>query len=228
MLTMTNNRKVSVVGIVLSALLPVQIAFGSSLTIPNSWITDDTLFATDLNKNFDDTATAVNSKQDRVTGTCSSNAIASINANGTVVCAATLTNGIKTVTMSPISNLPNTDTDLLNFAVNIPAAGYVHVVLTGIIDIQGKTNNTSADFSRVYVGVTDTSGTSPLNGNFTVFYRSGTDATGAYDIPYTVQAVFTVPSGTRTFYLVARNDGGSGTATLYYNRMTITYHGSNL
>jgi hypothetical protein len=52
-------------------------------TIANTYATGDTLTATKLNN----IKSAVNSKQDRVTGTCSSGeSIGSINADGTVIC----------------------------------------------------------------------------------------------------------------------------------------------
>ncbi|MGB5081774.1 MAG: hypothetical protein WBO23_13640 [Burkholderiales bacterium] len=61
------------------------------MTIPNTFIQGSPAVANDVNQNFSATAAAVNSKQDRVTGTCpAGQAVRAVNQNGTVVCEAGL------------------------------------------------------------------------------------------------------------------------------------------
>jgi len=228
MYMMTSKIRLALIVAVLSTGSPLSVSLASDLAVTKTWAGGEVLLANDLNTNFTDTETAVNSKQNRVTGTCSGTAITAINANGTVACATTLVNGITSVDSSPLTGLVSTYTDKLQISVNVPADGYVHVIATGMINLTGKTNASVSDFASVYVGVTNSAGTSPLSGNYTRFSRSGTDATGDYSIPYTAQAVFQVLSGTRFFYLTGKNDGGSGTASLWYNRIVVTYHGSTM
>jgi hypothetical protein len=57
--------------------------------------------AADVNQNFSATATAVNSKQNRVTGTCQpGQTVLSVNADGTLVCDSTLNNRVTTIESS--------------------------------------------------------------------------------------------------------------------------------
>ena len=59
----------------------------ADLTIPNTFVAGTPASAASVNANFSATATAVNTKQDRVAGTCAAGqVIASINVNGSVVC----------------------------------------------------------------------------------------------------------------------------------------------
>jgi len=48
----TNKIRFSVIGIVVSALCTVPVAMGGNLTIPKSWIAEETLTSADLNGNF--------------------------------------------------------------------------------------------------------------------------------------------------------------------------------
>lgn len=67
------------------------LAWSADLTIPNTFVPGTPATAADVNQNFSATATSVNSKQDRVSGTCpAGQAIRSVAANGTVTCEATL------------------------------------------------------------------------------------------------------------------------------------------
>lgn len=63
------------------------VAWPADLTIPNTFVSGTPATAATVNENFSATATAVNSKQDLVTGTCPpGQAIRTVNQNGTVVC----------------------------------------------------------------------------------------------------------------------------------------------
>lgn len=66
--TTTYKIRFSVIGIVLGAVCIVPVAMGADLTIPKSWVADETLTATDLNGNFQAAKTAVDDNNARVTG----------------------------------------------------------------------------------------------------------------------------------------------------------------
>jgi len=64
------------------------LSWPADLTIPKTFVPSTPATAADVNQNFSATATAVNSKQDRVTGTCAAagQAIKSVAPDGTVTC----------------------------------------------------------------------------------------------------------------------------------------------
>jgi hypothetical protein len=73
------------------ASLPLVLASlpaaAQAFSVPNTFVPGTPATAADVNANFGATATAINSKQNQVTGACpAGSAIQSINANGTVVC----------------------------------------------------------------------------------------------------------------------------------------------
>ena len=62
-------------------------AWAADLSIPNTFVAGTPASAANVNANFSATQTAVNSKQDRVLGTCAAGqSIRTINQDGTVVC----------------------------------------------------------------------------------------------------------------------------------------------
>lgn len=70
-----------------SMFLGSPLARPADLTIPNTFVSGTPATAAAVNENFNATATAVNSKQDLVTGTCPpGSSIRTINQNGTVIC----------------------------------------------------------------------------------------------------------------------------------------------
>jgi hypothetical protein len=223
----TKKITFSIFGIVLGIMCTLQVVMGANLTIQKSWNPDEVLTADDLNTNFTDTETAINTKQDRVTGTCTGSAITAINENGTVACGSNLASGIASAENNNIA-LTNTYSNILSITVSAPAAGYVHVVATGMIELLNKTNATSSDYASVYVGVTNEPNAAPTAGNLTRFYRSGLDGTGSYNVPYTAQSLFPVAAGDNTFYIVGVENGGSGSGTLFFNRLTVTFHGNSM
>jgi len=82
-------RKQSNVGNLILGLLVLAplSAWGADLTVPNTFAPGTPAKAAEVNANFNAAATAVNSKQDRVTGTCpAGQAVQAVNADGTVVC----------------------------------------------------------------------------------------------------------------------------------------------
>jgi hypothetical protein len=75
------------------------------LTIPNTFVSGKAAVASEVNQNFSATATAVNTKQDRVNGTCpTGQAIQVINPNGTVTCEAFSGSNNRLVTLENIVN----------------------------------------------------------------------------------------------------------------------------
>lgn len=77
---------VGAIALGLLALLPPP-AWSANLAVPNSFTANTPARASEVNANFNATAAAVNSKQDRVTGSCpSGQSIQSVNADGTVAC----------------------------------------------------------------------------------------------------------------------------------------------
>lgn len=70
-----------------SLILISPLAWPADLTIPNTFVPGTPATAADVNANFSATATAVNSKQDRVIGTCPpGQSMQAVNQNGSVVC----------------------------------------------------------------------------------------------------------------------------------------------
>ncbi len=82
----------------LAFALPTPSARSADLTIPKTFVPGTPATASDVNQNFSATATAVNSKQNLVTGTCSAGqAIRTVNADGTVVCETSLNSRLTSV-----------------------------------------------------------------------------------------------------------------------------------
>jgi len=84
-----------------AAAFASPLAQPTDLTIPKTFVSGTPATAADVNQNFSATATSVNSKQDRVTGTCPpGQAVLSINANGSVVCDTNLNNRVTNIESS--------------------------------------------------------------------------------------------------------------------------------
>src|SRR5262245_29456662 len=76
---------------VLGSLVFASPLWSADLTIPKTFVPGTPATAGDVNQNFSATATAVNSKQNLVTGTCpAGQAVRTVNADGTVVCETSL------------------------------------------------------------------------------------------------------------------------------------------
>ncbi len=93
------------------------VALSLDLTVPNTFVPGTPAVAGDINTNFSATATAVNSKQNRVNGTCpAGQAIQSVLANGTVTC--------ETVPFGALMNVISGN----NGSIAANTTGYVNVV----------------------------------------------------------------------------------------------------
>lgn len=83
---------------VLGSLVFASPLWSADLTIPKTFVPGTPATANDVNQNFSATATAVNSKQNLVTGTCPvGQAVRTVNANGTVVCETSLDTRVTSV-----------------------------------------------------------------------------------------------------------------------------------
>ncbi len=83
---------------VLGSLVFASSLRSADLTIPKTFVPGTPATADDVNQNFSATATAVNSKQNLVTGTCpAGQAVRTVNANGTVVCETSLDTRVTSV-----------------------------------------------------------------------------------------------------------------------------------
>lgn len=83
---------------VLGSLVFASPLRSADLTIPKTFVSGTPATASDVNQNFSATATAVNSKQNLVTGTCpAGQAIRTVNADGTVVCETSLNSRLTSV-----------------------------------------------------------------------------------------------------------------------------------
>jgi hypothetical protein len=107
-------KRSHIAALILSFIFAPLASQAADLTIPNTFTANTPARAAEVNANFDATATAVNSKQDRITGTCpAGQAIQSVNADGSVVCEATLDNKIAVLIETLGLGLPAGCQDLL-------------------------------------------------------------------------------------------------------------------
>jgi hypothetical protein len=75
------------------------------LTIPNTFVPGNAAVANEVNQNFSATATAVNSKQNRVAQSCpAGQAIRVVNQDGTVTCEAFATSSNRLVSLEAVAN----------------------------------------------------------------------------------------------------------------------------
>jgi hypothetical protein len=91
---------------VLGSLVFASPLWSADLTIPKTFVPGTPATADDVNQNFSATATAVNSKQNRVTGTCPvGQAVRTVNADGTVVCETSLDTRLTSVESARTANV---------------------------------------------------------------------------------------------------------------------------
>lgn len=129
---------------VLGSLVFASPLWSADLTVPKTFVPGTPATADDVNQNFSATATAVNSKQNRVTGTCpAGQAIRTVNADGTAVCETSLNTRLTSVesVKTPYifseffqSNVAETAAECTNwdtFRANLQSANYTCVQLVG-------------------------------------------------------------------------------------------------
>lgn len=129
---------------VLGTLVFASPLWSADLTIPKTFVSGTPATASDVNQNFSATATAVNSKQNLVTGTCpAGQAVRTVNANGTVVCETSLGTRLTSVEsvktpyifseffQSGVSETAAECTNWDTFRANLQPANYTCVQLVG-------------------------------------------------------------------------------------------------
>lgn len=98
----------------LAAVLTLTAAAtqAGDLTIPNTFVSGTKALAEQVNANFTATQTAVNSKQDKITGACGTGLyVKQVNADGTLVCDNPVgTSGPTSITVHSASFAPNSST----------------------------------------------------------------------------------------------------------------------
>ena len=97
----TITQHMAKASLTLAFALASPLAWPVDLTIPKTFVPGTPATAADVNQNFSATATSVNSKQDRINGTCpAGQAVLSINPDGSVVCDTNLNNRVTTIETS--------------------------------------------------------------------------------------------------------------------------------
>ena len=169
--------------------------------------------AQDVNDNFTAVETAVNDNDDRIDANESN--IVDINTELDSV------PGVAFVKQASSASLTGSYSNIMSITVNVPSSGYVFTTATGMIQVSNKTSSSSSDYCSVYVGMSDASNTNP--DTYTRFYISGIGPSGSFNIPYSVQHVYPVTTGSNTFYLVGIENGGSGSAGVWYSQITAIF-----
>jgi len=197
-----------------TCLAPVWLAFSSvnawsaDLTIPNTFAPGTPATAASVNQNFSATATAVNSKQDRVSGACPvGQSIQSINPNGSVVCqVANDTSGVEFVNNAS-TTLGNSAATVSTIAVTAPATGFLIATAYG---------NANCSAGGTFLVVTLQNATTAINSPSTFDDRAGTEF--RY---YSVHYVFSVNPGVNT--LNVRANCGTGTGFINVNTFSAIF-----
>ena len=143
---------------VLGSLVFASPLRSADLTIPKTFVPGTPATADDVNQNFSATATAVNSKQNLVTGTCpAGQAVRTVNANGTVVCETSLDTRVTSVESAKTpyafseffqTSVTETAAECTNwetFRANLQPAKYTCVQLVG----SGGKGRTTCDAPNV-------------------------------------------------------------------------------
>lgn len=189
-----------IVGVLLT-VFATSPTWAGSLTIPNTFTSGTTARASEVNANFSAIETAVDDNDARITQNTAA------------------IPGIATANVTSSSTLPSSNTNVLSVTITAPDSGFVFVSASGMIQVS---NHTTAGFSSVYVGVSNISATLSAS-DYTRLYLSSTVSNGSYEIPYAAHSVYPVSQGVNTFYLVAREDGSTGTGVVYFNRLTAMF-----
>ncbi len=191
--------------IVKSSMVSIGLMVGmvsglsAEVSVPNTFTAGESASAAEVNENFTALKDGVNANMQKLSG-------------------------VSTISLDKSSVLTGSYTDQISITITAPSDGYVFVTANGVIST--KTSVAVSDyFTSTNVGVTNASATSPENENKIRFYYRGKDY-HSYSMPYSVQGVFPVSSGENTFYLVAK--GSQLDTKLFYNRLTATFHASEL
>ncbi len=136
------------------------------LAVPNTFVPGTPAVAGDINTNFSATATAVNSKQNRVNGTCpAGQAIQSVLANGTVTCETVPFGALMNVVSGNNGSIAANTTGYVNIVSNFtPAFDATALVMTRC---SGSAGGAGTTFShRVAIRTPATSGSVAVGTQF--------------------------------------------------------------
>lgn len=103
--------------------------------------------------------------------------------------------------------LDATDRTILSRSITAPAAGYAVVIGT----VQGRVSHTNGTVDALVFAVSSAAGSMPTGWTQNI-YMAAAEPTNSYYFPTTVQGVFPVAAGSATFYLLGREDSGTGIA----------------
>jgi hypothetical protein len=103
--------------------------------------------------------------------------------------------------------LDNTNKTILSRLLTAPAAGYAVVIGT----VQAHASHANGTADALVFSVSNAAGSMTTGWTQNVYVNSG-EPSNTYYIPTTVQGVFPVTAGSTTFYLIGREDNGTGVA----------------
>jgi hypothetical protein len=162
--------------LVLGVLVFTPLAWPADLTIPKTFVPGTPATADDVNQNFSATATAVNSKQNLVTGPCPvGQAIRTVNANGTVVCETSLNTRLTSVEsvktphifseffQTSVSETAAECTNWETFRANLQPTKYTCVQLVGS-GAKGRTTCDAPNVQLLATALRDGTTTSVVSG----------------------------------------------------------------
>jgi hypothetical protein len=125
---------------------------------------------------------------------------------------ASATEGSSSVTINDATTI------LLSRSITAPAAGYVLVIASGQAQV-GHSNGTT---SSIDFGVSDVSTTLPVNQDL-AWMLSAAAGTGTYTAPVTVHGLFSVTSGSHTFYFLGNKTSTTGNSYMLDTQLTLLY-----
>lgn len=110
-------------------------------------------------------------------------------------------------------------TDVLDsVTINAPTAGYVFVIATAEVTI-GHSNPSTATAN---FGVSALSTSMPTNGDVEL-RMDGNGASGSYDYPVTVQAIFPAVQGANTYYFLGDQNSTAGSFTVLDKQLSAIF-----
>ena len=201
-------------------LFSTMCASAQDLVIPYFFTAGTPAVASEVNDNFTEVETAVNSKQNRVTGTCpEGESIRVIAEDGTVTCE----NGMPGIDYTTGSGkyLTTTDTVIMSQTITVPTSGYVLAMFGGICDFEHQSGTDT--YMRYWI---NTTGGSTWSANSFVYTRVPASLpSAAYYWPAATTAVLSVSAGSTTFYVVGDSNQavGSTDTEIYYNRLNLLF-----
>jgi hypothetical protein len=191
-------------------VLYMSVAVAADLTIPNTFAPGTPAVAADINSNFNATATAVNSKQNRVVGTCPpGQSISVINQDGSVTCQlGGDTSGVEFVNNTLGVALTATAATVATITVTVPAAGFLIASGYGNAECGSAGTSLTVTLQNATTAVVSPStfDSRPTAGEFRY---------------YAVHYVFAVTAGVNTINL--RASCGTGTGLMNINTLNAIF-----